>query len=149
MRTPRAASAIVPCVANDAFRDEVDRFAEVLRTRAHQLTNLSESDVYDTGLFAAAVERLRGQRSATMTGKRDFMARVLNYLQDLKLITGWDSSGAANRHDYSITMASGKTSVVEIKGCLDGNNTNIFSRPPHANEFVIWSLCQNAGADPG
>jgi hypothetical protein len=37
---------------------------------------------------------------------------------------------------------------VEAKGCLDGANTNIFIRPPNAQEFVIWSLCQNAGADP-
>lgn len=148
MRIPSASSPIVPCSANDQFRTEVDAFAEVLRTRSHQLTNLTEADVYDTGLFSAAIERLRGQRSATMTGKRDFMSRVLNQLQDKALITSWESSGAANRHDYTVHMPSGRTSVIEIKGCLDGNNTNIFSRPPHANEFVIWSLCQNAGADP-
>ena len=45
-------------------------------------------------------------------------------------------------------MPSGKRAVFEAKGCLDGNNTNIFQRPPNADEFFIWSLCQNAGADP-
>jgi hypothetical protein len=38
--------------------------------------------------------------------------------------------------------------VIELKGCLDGNNTNIFERPPHAQEFIIWSVCTNPGADP-
>ena len=45
-------------------------------------------------------------------------------------------------------MSSGRVSVVETKGCLDGNNTNIFERPPQADEFIVWSLCQNPGADP-
>ncbi len=27
------------------------------------------------------------------------------------------------------------------------NNTNIFTRPPNADEFVIWSLCQNPGSN--
>lgn len=31
---------------------------------------------------------------------------------------------------------------------MDGNNTNIFERPAHAQEFVIWSVCTNDGADP-
>ncbi len=38
--------------------------------------------------------------------------------------------------------------MVELKGCLDGNNTTIFERPPHAQEFIIWSVCTNAAADP-
>ena len=41
-----------------------------------------------------------------------------------------------------------RVAVIELKGCLDGNNTNIFDRPANAQEFVIWSLCTNAGADP-
>ena len=38
--------------------------------------------------------------------------------------------------------------MIELKGCLDGNNTNIFERPSNAQEFVIWSVCTNPGADP-
>ena len=45
-------------------------------------------------------------------------------------------------------MPSGRTAVIELKGCLDGNNTNIFERPPHAHEFIIWSVCSNIGANP-
>jgi hypothetical protein len=58
------------------------------------------------------------------------------------------SAGGANRHDYSVTLPSGRVAVIELKGCLDGNNTNIFERPPHAQEFILWSVCTNPGADP-
>jgi hypothetical protein len=100
------------------------------------------------GLFRGAIERIRGQFSASMSEKRDFAKLILNELQDLKLIRDWQSAGGSNRFDYSVTMASGKVAVIELKGCLDGNNTNIFERPPHAQEFIIWSVCQNAAADP-
>lgn len=69
-------------------------------------------------------------------------------MQDGGFIQEWNSSGGENRHDYTITMPSGRTAVIELKGCLDGNNTNIFERPPHAHEFIIWSVCTNPGADP-
>jgi hypothetical protein len=47
-----------------------------------------------------------------------------------------------------VTLPTGRVAVIELKGCLDGNNTNIFQRPANANEFVIWSVCTNPGADP-
>ncbi|HEY8566602.1 MAG TPA: hypothetical protein VIL65_13950 [Beijerinckiaceae bacterium] len=140
--------SVIPCEQNPEFRQSVVDFAEVLKTRAHHLTNLSEDDVYQSGLFRAAIERIRGQYSATMREKREFVSRVLNYMQDNAFIDEWESSGEANRHDYSVRMPSGRTSIIELKGCLDGNNTNIFERPPHANEFIIWSVCTNPGADP-
>jgi hypothetical protein len=83
-----------------------------------------------------------------MQPKRDFVSRVLNHMQDAGYVTEWESSGASNRHDYSIRMSNGRVTVVELKGCMDGNNTNIFERPSHAQEFVIWSVCTNAAADP-
>ena len=85
---------------------------------------------------------------STIKDKRDFVLHVLNYMQDQGVITEWESAGEANRHDYSVQLRSGKVAIIELKGCLDGNNTNIFERPPHAEEFVIWSVCTNAGADP-
>ena len=31
---------------------------------------------------------------------------------------------------------------------MDGNNTIIYERPPHAEEFIVWSVCINLAADP-
>ena len=45
-------------------------------------------------------------------------------------------------------LSSGRLAVIDLKGCLDGENTNKFERPADADEFVTWSLCTNTGADP-
>ena len=40
-----------------------------------------------------------------------------------------------------------RTAIIDVR-CLDGDNTKLFERPNSADEFVIWSLCTNVGADP-
>ena len=141
---------IIPCQQNAALRLQIEEFSEVLKTQAHTLGNhgLSENEFYNSGLFRGAIERIRGQFSATMREKRDFVRHILNYMQDNGFIQDWNSAGDSNRHDYSVRLNSGKIGIIELKGCLDGNNTNIFNRPPHAEEFVLWSVCTNPGADP-
>ncbi len=128
----------------------IEEYAEALRTEAHRIGahGLDEKSFYNSGLFRGAIERVRGQYSATMREKREFATHVLNAMQDRGFIHRWESSGEANRHDYTIRLSSGRVGVIELKGCLDGNNTNIFERPPHAQEFIIWSICTNPGADP-
>lgn len=142
--------SVIPCQQNAELRKRIEEYAEVLKVEAHRLGNhgLSEKEFYDSGLFRGSIERIRGQFSATMREKRTFVALVLNYMQDQGFIADWESAGDANRHDYAVTLNSGKTGIIELKGCLDGNNTNIFERPPHANEFILWSVCTNPGADP-
>jgi len=120
-----------------------------LKTRAHTLMpDVPESEFYRSGLLRGAVEYMRGQYSATMGDKRAFAKLVLNSLEDRKFIRGWEPAGGQNRYDYEVELSSGRLAAIELKGCLDGNNTNIFERPAQANEFVIWSVCTNPGADP-
>lgn len=142
--------SVIPCRQNENLREKIKDFSEVLKVEAHTLGNhgLSEAEFYNSGLFRGAIERIRGQFSASMREKREFVQHALNYMQDQGHIGEWESTGGANRHDYSVHLPSGRIAIIELKGCLDGNNTNIFERPPHANEFIIWSLCTNAGSDP-
>ncbi|RYD82170.1 MAG: hypothetical protein EOP84_09840 [Verrucomicrobiaceae bacterium] len=141
---------IIPCSVNEDLKQQIERFAEVLKTEAHKLGShgLDEQEFYHSGLFRGAIERIRGQFSATMGPKREFVRNILNHMEDRGFIQDWESAGDSNRHDYSVRLSSGKIAVIELKGCLDGNNTTIFERPPHAEEFVLWSLCTNPGADP-
>lgn len=140
----------IPCGPNVELRRRIEAFAETLKERAHelQIDGLGEDEFYNSGLFRGAIERIRGQYSASMAEKRDFLKHLLNSLEDDGLIRGWRSAGGANRHDYAIDLPSGRIAVIELKGCLDGNNTTIFQRPPHAHEFLLWSVCTNPGADP-
>lgn len=140
----------IPCQQNERLKAQIAAFSETLRQSAHELGNhgLSEEEFYNSGLFRGAIERLRGQFSASMGEKREFLNHLLNTLEDDRLIKGWRSAGAANRHDYAVDLLSGRTAIIELKGCLDGNNTTIFTRPNHADEFILWSVCTNPGADP-
>lgn len=142
--------SVIPCQQNAELQIKIREFAEVLKTQSHQLGEhgLDEREFYNSGLFRGAIERIRGQFAATMRDKREFVQHVLNHMQDGNFIREWNSAGSENRHDYTVTMPSGRVAVIELKGCLDGNNTNIFERPPHAQEFIIWSVCTNPGADP-
>lgn len=142
--------SVIPCQKNRNLEKLIREYAEVLKTEAHTLGNhgLDERDFYDGGLFRGVIERIRGQFSSTMREKREFARDVLNYMQDRGFIQEWESTGQANRHDYVVVMPNGRIAVIEMKGCLDGNNTNIFERPAQAQEFIIWSICLNRGADP-
>lgn len=142
--------SIIPCEHNKLLKQRIEEFADSLKIEAHKLGShgLDEQEFYNSGLFRGAIERIRGQFSATMRDKREFATKVLNYMQDEKFIANWNPAGDANRHDYSVVLPSGRVAAIELKGCLDGNNTNIFERPPNAEEFIIWSVCTNPGADP-
>ncbi len=145
-----SAESPIPCIANADLRKRIEEFSEVLKTEAHKLGahGLDENEFYNSGLFRGAIERIRGQFSASMSEKREFVRHVLNYMQDQGAIRDWASAGEQNRHDYVVELNDGRKAAIELKGCLDGNNTNIFERPPHVQEFIIWSICSNPGADP-
>ena len=64
-------------------------------------------------------------------------------------IASWDRAKRGVLHDYVVNSnKSGRSAVIDLKGCLDGDNTKLFERPSSADEFVIWGLCTNVGADP-
>lgn len=141
---------IIPCSLSSETKSVIVRYAEDLKASAHRVGNhgLTEQEFADSGIFRAAVERLRGQQAATMDEKKSFVEAVLDTLAGARRIDAWVFEGGGDRHDYRVTMPNGWICIIETKGCLDGNNTNIFERPENADEFVIWSLCQNPGADP-
>src|SRR5262245_11170637 len=119
--------SVIPCEANEELQRKIVEFSEVLKTQAHTLGQhgLDEDEFYNSGLFRGVIEKVRGEFSATMRDKREFVSHVLNYMQDRGFIGEWQPSGNENRHDYSITLPNGRIAVIELKGCLDGNNTNI------------------------
>jgi hypothetical protein len=141
---------VIACKVLPETKARIEEYADQVRDAAHTIGThgMSEQEFKDSGLFHAAIERLRGQQAASMTTKRAFVADVLDHMQSVGSIASWNSTGSSDRHDYEVRVPSGRVAVVEAKGCLDGNNTNIFVRPANADEFLIWSLCQNPGADP-
>ena len=141
---------IIPCCQDATLNLRIIEFAEVLKTEAHKLGNhgLSEPEFYSSGLFRGAIERIRGQYSATMGPKREFVQHVLNHMEDENFIRTWERTEDSNRNDYLVELQDGRKAVIDLKGCLDGNNTTFSERPDYADEFVVWSVCTNRGTDP-
>lgn len=146
----RGGDSVIPCVLAGATKALIDDYVKALRAAAPALgAHGLEPDVFwDSGIFRGAIERIRGTQAAGMETKRRFVTDILDWLKAGAFIESWSVAGSNDRHDYEVVMPGGRICAIEAKGCLDGNNTNIFERPANADEFVIWSLCQNAGADP-
>lgn len=132
------------------MRQQIAEFAEVLKTQAHKLGDHgpAEKDFYASPIFRGAIQQVRGEFAAAMRGKREFVQHVLNHMEDRGFIAGWDRAKRGVLHDYVVTLPSGRTAIIDLKGCLDGDNSKIFERPEGVDEFVLWSLCTNVGADP-
>lgn len=142
--------AIIPCELSADTQRTIEEYVAAMQRDAPSIGShgLSESEFWKSGIFRSAIEKIRGTQAATMEGKRSFIEAILDYLKAGKQVSDWSFSGSGERHDYEVRLRNGHLCVIEAKGCLDGNNTNIFQRPANADEFVIWSLCQNPGADP-
>ena len=89
----------IPCLQDGELKQKINAFAEVLKAEAHSLGahGMTEQEFFESGLFRGAIERIRGQFSATMRDKRDFVRRVLEHMQDGRFIAEWESSGDSNR----------------------------------------------------
>jgi hypothetical protein len=80
--------SVIPCQQNAELRRRIHEYSETLKVEAHKLGThgLDEHEFYNSGLFRGAIERIRGQFSASMRDKRDFVRHVLNYMQDRHFI---------------------------------------------------------------
>lgn len=147
-RVDKAAS--IPCELSPEVRNRIESYASDLLAAAPKIGEhgLSEEEFWRSGIFRSAIEKLRGTQAATMSEKKEFIEWALEQLRSSIRIKEFRFTGTRDRHDYQIALPNNRLSVVEAKGCLDGNNTNIFQRPSNADEFLLWSLCQNPGADP-
>ncbi|MBI2422783.1 MAG: hypothetical protein HYV27_08130 [Candidatus Hydrogenedentes bacterium] len=130
------------------MKREVDAIASDIKSTFMRNYGAGLDDKVKLGLFQAAIESLRGTQAASPKAKREFVSLILDFMLSPGSISSWVFSGGQDRHDYVLNMPDNTTVIIEAKGCLDGNNTNIFQRPPQAEEFYIWSLCQNVGSDP-
>ncbi len=141
---------IIPCELSTDVRELIKKYGEDLKAAAPFIGShgLSEEEFWASGLFRSVIEKLRGTQVASTGEKRCFIEAVLNFMRGKGAISSWSFKGAGERHDYEVVLSDSRLCVIEAKGCLDGNNTTIFERPPNADEFIIWSLCQNPGSDP-
>lgn len=140
----------IPCELTEEAKSRIDSYAKALVAAAPTIGEhfLDEREFWKSRIFFSAVEKIRGSNAASMVEKKEFIEAVLTQLRSANRISQFAFTGAGDRHDYQVETADGRICIIESKGCLDGNNTTVYTRPLNADEFVIWSLCQNPGADP-
>ena len=64
--------SVIPCQLNEDLDQKIKDFAETLKTESYTLGDhgLDEKEFYNSGLFRGAIERVRGQFSATVRTTR-------------------------------------------------------------------------------
>ncbi len=141
---------IIPCKSRKDWSRIVEQYSESMKEAAHTIGDhgMNKQEFQESGLFKSAIERIRGQQAASTHEKYAFIEAILEHLKNQHAIDSYKFVDGKERHDLEVYFEDGRLCCIEAKGCLDGNNTNIFVRPQNADEFVMWSLCQNPGADP-
>lgn len=82
------------------------RYIRELRQEAHGIGShgLTAEEFKRSGLFEAAIESIRGTRSATMQEKRAFIDAALSYLRDARFISEWQDRTAQGRFDCRLRL---------------------------------------------
>lgn len=75
---------VIPCERDAIVRAQIERFVETLKTVAHLLGNhgLTEKEFHESPILRGAIEVMRGEYSAKLGPKREFVQHVLNHLED-------------------------------------------------------------------
>lgn len=146
-----AKERIIPCALSPERKALITSYVADLKAHAHEIGDhgLSYEEFWKSGIFQSAIERIRGTQAASTKKKREFVEEILSFMKGRGDILSYTFTGSHDRHDYQVELSDGTHSVFEMKGCLDGNNTTIYTRPANAEEFTMWSLCQNSSANPG
>jgi hypothetical protein len=83
-----------------------ESYIRELRQEAHGIGShgLTAEEFKRSGLFEAAIESIRGTRSATMQEKRAFIDAALSYLRDTRFISEWQDRTAQGRFDCRLRL---------------------------------------------
>lgn len=85
-----------------------------------------------------------------MNVKRRFYDAIFERLHSEGVIQDARFIGTGRSQDYRVSLGKKFEVCIEAKGCPDGNNIRIWSRPTWAREFIIWSQCTHSlEKDPG
>ncbi len=111
---------VIQCALRPEAKGQINVYAEELKAAAHLVGThgMSQQEFSDSGLFYAAVERIRGQRAASMKDKYDFLEEVLAFLEAEGRIKHWEHTGGRERHDFQVILNDDRVSIIEAKGHL-------------------------------
>ncbi|MFD8596353.1 hypothetical protein ACFV1L_15285 [Kitasatospora sp. NPDC059646] len=98
----------------------------------------------------AAIESVRGRKSAETSDRTAFLGSVLQELLSQGLVQGLERPKAGSDTVYRLTVAGVGDIAVIQKGCPDGRHSSVsWSAPEWAQETYLWWLCDSMRYEPG
>jgi hypothetical protein len=98
----------------------------------------------------AAIESIRGSKSASNASSRNFLTGLLEHLADREIVSGVTAPSYGADTVYRVDVEGiGAVAIIQ-KGCPDGahSSTN-WSIPDWAEETYLWWLCSSMSSQPG
>lgn len=78
-----ARKPVILCELSEETERLINNYAEALKAHAPRIGDhgMNDDEFWQSGLFRAAIERLRGTQAATTSEKREFIEKVLDFLK--------------------------------------------------------------------
>ncbi|MFI9403665.1 hypothetical protein [Nocardia sp. NPDC052316] len=148
------AELAAPCrhagVPLPAVVDSVTRLIQQLADDPEVLTKYGlTADEYRSAL-PGAIEQFRGRRSASTSGRKMFLADLLQGLVDAGLVAYMEKPEYGDNTVYRLEISGfGDVAIIQ-KGCPDGaHSSKRWKVPEWARETYLWWLCDSTRYEPG
>lgn len=149
-----AAEEAAPCRHRGTPPEEViARVAEIIRAVSQDSEYLYQRGVsaeeFDLAL-PAAIEKIRGSRSASNNDRKDFLLGIFRHLQASGAIVSFQVPKYGDDTIYRLRVPTvGDVAIIQ-KGCPDGKHSSVaWEVPDWAVESYLWWVCPSTKGDPG
>ncbi len=149
-----AAEDAAPCrhrgaPPEDVVARVVDTINAIALDASYLLARGLSSEEFQLSL-PAAIEKLRGSRSASNGERRDFLTLILDFLTESGAISGYTRPAYGADTIYRVTVPGlGDVALIQ-KGCPDGRHSSVsWTVPDWAVESYLWWLCPSLKGEPG
>jgi len=149
-----AAEEAAPCRHRGTPPEEViARVAEIIRAVSQDSDYLYKRGVsaeeFDLAL-PAAIEKIRGSRSASNNDRKDFLLGIFRHMQVWGAIESFQVPKYGDDTVYRLRVPSvGDVAIIQ-KGCPDGKHSSVaWEVPDWAVESYLWWVCPSTKGDPG
>ena len=143
---------VIPCERDAGCRAEIERFAEVLKTQAHRLGDhgLDEKDLLQCRRSCAAPSRWSAASiSATMRGQARVRAARAEPPGGRRLTSpDWDRTRPGRARRLHGPPQQRPPRRHRSQGLPGRQQHHDLRAAAEADEFIVWSVCTNVGADP-
>lgn len=145
---------VAPCrhagAPPDAIVSKVSSVIESLAADASFLASKGLTAEEYALALPAAIERIRGRKSASNSERRSFLMAFFNEMAARGLASCLEAPSYGDDTVYRLAVPGVGSVAVIQKGCPDGAHSSVrWTRPDWAVECYLWWLCSSTAYEPG